>query len=60
MKYDENPYTNRKVNQFTTQKSNQKLRLHVQLQTDLGRSFGVTTVIQLVWLTRFIDTQPSQ
>ena len=30
-----------------------------RLQTDLGRSVGVTTVIQLVWLNRFTGTQPS-
>ena len=30
-----------------------------RLRTDLGRSVGVTTVIQLVWLNRFTDTQPS-
>ena len=30
-----------------------------RLRTDLGRSVGVTTVIQLVWLNRFTGTQPS-
>ena len=28
-------------------------------RTDLGRSVGVTTAIQLVWLNRFTGTQPS-
>ena len=47
--YDKNPYTNRKFeNQWTTQKLHQKPRLH-----NLGRSVGVTTAIQLVWLNRF-------
>ena len=30
-----------------------------RLLTDLGRSFGVTTAIQLVWLNRFTGTKPS-
>ena len=30
-----------------------------QLRTDLVWSVGVTTAIQLVWLNRFTDTQPS-
>ena len=35
-----------------------KLRLHMVL-TDLGRSVGVTTATQLVWLNQFTDSQPS-
>ena len=30
-----------------------------RLQTDLGRSVGVTTATQLVWLNRFMSAQPS-
>ena len=30
-----------------------------RLQTDLGRSVGVTTATQLVWLNQFTGTQPS-
>ena len=30
-----------------------------RLRTDLGRSVGVTTVIQRMWLNRFTGTQPS-
>ena len=30
-----------------------------RLQTDLGRSVGVTAVNQLVWLNRFTSAQPS-
>ena len=30
-----------------------------QLRTDLGRSVGVITAIQVVWLFRFIGTQLS-
>ena len=52
-------YTNRKFeNQRTTQKRHQKLRLHNDCAPDLGRSVGVTTVIQLVWLNRLTGTQP--
>ena len=30
-----------------------------QFQTDLGRSVGVTTATQLVWLNQFTGSQPS-
>ena len=30
-----------------------------RLQTDLGRSVGVTAVTPLVWLNRFTSAQPS-
>ena len=36
-----------------------KISITQRLGTDLGRSVGVTTVIQLVWLNRFTGTQPS-
>ena len=29
------------------------------LRTDLGRSAGLTTATQLVWLNRFTESQPS-
>ena len=37
----------------TTQTTPQKSSIKQQLQTDLGRSVGVTTATQLVWLTWF-------
>ena len=37
----------------TTQTTPQKSSIKQQLRTDLGRSVGVTTVTQLVWLTWF-------
>ena len=36
-----------------------KTAITQRLRTDLGRSVGVTTVIQLVWLNRFTGTQPT-
>ena len=36
-----------------------KTSITQRLRTDLGQSVGVTTVIQLVWLYRFMGTQPS-
>ena len=36
-----------------------KTTITQRLQTDLGRTVGVTTVIQLVWLNRLMGTQPS-
>ena len=35
----------------TTQTTSQKSSIKQRLQTDLGRSVGVTTATQLVWLT---------
>ena len=35
----------------TTQTTPQKSSIKQQLRTDLGRSVGVTTATQLVWLT---------
>ena len=35
-----------------------KTSITQRFQTDLGRSVGATTAIQLVWLNRFIGTQP--
>ena len=39
--------------QVTTQTTLQKCSIKQQLRTDLGRSVGVTTATQLVWLTWF-------
>ena len=36
-----------------------KTTITQRLQTDLRRSVGVTTVIQLVWLNRLTEFQPS-
>ena len=52
--YDKSPYTNRNVKKgkVTTQQSTQqKSSIKQRLRTDLGRSVGVTTATQLVWLT---------
>ena len=56
--YDKNPYTNRK---FEMQNTNTppKTSIKQRLRTDLGRSIGVATTIQLVLLNRFTGTQPS-
>ena len=52
--YGKTPYTNRKFeNQRTTHKSHQKTSITQRLQTDLGRSVGVTShptgVVKLVY-----------
>ena len=58
--YDESPYINGKFNnQLTTQKHQQKISITQRLRTDLGRSVGVSTAIQLVWFNQFTGTQPS-
>ena len=53
--YYKNPYNNRNVQKgkVTTQTTPQKSSITQRLQTDLGRSVGVTTATQLVWLTWF-------
>ena len=52
--YDKSPYTNRNVKRAKWQhKQRQKSSIKQQLRTDLGRSVGVTTATQLVWLTWF-------
>ena len=38
---------------LTTQTTPQKSSITQRLRTDLGRSYGVTTATQLVWLTYF-------
>ena len=46
--------------QETTQRRHQiKASITQRLRTNLGRSFGTTTVIQLVWLNRFTGFQLS-
>ena len=37
----------------TTQKTQPKTSITQRLRTDLGRSIGVSTVTQLVWLNQF-------
>ena len=57
--YDNNPYINSEFeNQWTAQKRHQN-SITQRLRTDLGRSVGVPTVIQLLWLNRYTGTQPS-
>ena len=52
--YDKSPYTNGNVKRaVTTQPTPQKSSIKQRLRTDLGRSVGVTTATQLVWLTWF-------
>ena len=50
--YDKSPYTHGNVKRaVTTQTTPQKSSIKQRLRTDLGRSVGVTTATQLVWLT---------
>ena len=42
---------------MNTTKTPPKTSITQRLQTDLGRSVGVTTAIQLMWLNRFTGTQ---
>ena len=55
--YDKSSYTKRNVkikkDKVTTQTTPQKRSIKQQLRTDLGRSVGITTATQLVWLTWF-------
>ena len=52
--YDKSPYTHGNVKRaVTTQTTSQKSSIKQRLRTDLGRSVGVTTATQLVWLTWF-------
>ena len=58
--YDKSLYTNRNVKRATWQhKDITKNSITQRLRTDLGRSDGVSTVIQLEWLTG-LRAQPSQ
>ena len=50
--YDKSPYTNRKA-KWQHKQRHKKSSIKQQLCTDLGRSVGVTTATQLVWLTWF-------
>ena len=51
--YDKSPYTNRNVKRAKWQhkQRHKKSSIKQRLRTDLGRSVGVTTATQLVWLT---------
>ena len=54
LSYDKSPYTHGNVKRaVTTQTTSQKSSIKQRLRTDLGRSVGVTTATQLVWLTWF-------
>ena len=44
---------------MTTQTTPQKIAIKQRLRTDLGRSVGVTTATQLVWLTWFMAHLPT-
>ena len=47
-----NPFTNKNVKRATyNTKTSPRRSIRQRLRTDLGRSDGVTIVIQLVWLT---------
>ena len=50
--YDKSSYTHGNVKRaVATQTTPQKRSIKQRLRTDLGRSVGVTTATQLVWLT---------
>ena len=50
--YDKSPlYLKKCRGEDTTPKRHKKSSIIQRLRTDLGRSVGVTTAIQLVWLT---------
>ena len=58
--YDKSPYTLRKIQKAAWQHKNAiKNSITQRFWTDLGRSVGVTTAAQLVWLNRFTRAQPS-
>ena len=56
--YDKSPYTNRNVKR-ATQTTPQKSSIKQRLRTDLGRSVGVTTATQLMWLTGLLAHLPT-
>ena len=49
--YDKKPYTSMSKGQSDNTNNSTKSSIPQLLRTDLGRSFGVTTTTQLVWLT---------
>ena len=52
--YDKIPYIHRKINkQRNNTTTQQKTLITQRLQTEPGRSVGLTTDTQLVWLNRF-------
>ena len=58
--YDKSPYTSRNVKRANDNTNNvTKNSITQRFRTDLGRSVGVTTASQLVWLTN-VRAQPSQ
>ena len=57
---DKNPTpTEQSKNQRGNIKTPPKTLITQLLRTDLGRSVGVTSVTQLVWLNRLMGAQPS-
>ena len=52
------PQKNPKSN-MTTKKKQRKTAITRLLRTDLGQSVGVMTATQLLWLNRFMGSQPS-
>ena len=53
------PTDNRKRQETPQIKTSENTSITKRLRTDLGRSVGVTTVIQLVWLNRFKGSKHS-
>ena len=49
--YDKSPYTSRNVKRARLQHNAKKSSITQRLRTGLGRSVGVTTATQLLWLT---------
>ena len=57
---DKSPNTHRKIQNAMWQHKNATKTLITQrLQTNLGRSVGVTAVTPLIWLNQFTSAQPS-
>ena len=56
--YDKSPYT--KIKRIKAKSPNKNATsITQQLQTDLGRSVGVTTFTLREWLNRFTESKPS-
>ena len=51
--------TEKSEKQRDNTKAAPKTSITQQLRTDLGRSVGVTEATKLVWLNRYIESQPS-
>ena len=58
--YNKKPYTHRKIQKATSQHKNAtKPSITQRFRNDFGRSVGVSTAIQLMWLNRFTEFKPS-